>query len=258
MPAGAYALRRGKIMGEGLRKLSDEQVDAFNREYVDADRFARVSSRIDAAFPDGEFTFLDIGGGNGRFADQLLERYPRARGTVLDNSELLLARNKSHPQKTLLACSAGELDSIRDRFDLVSLHWLLHHLVGDSYAATQTNQRRALASLNGLLTERGRISVFENDYQGWAPDPIPTWLIYVVTASRPLAPLARALGANTAGVGVCFNSQKTWRNLMKEAGLQLIDHAEPDTWKRRIPLYGTFGLGLRDVKVGHYWLRSRT
>jgi hypothetical protein len=240
-----------------LRKLSDEQVEAFDREYVDANRLRRVCSRIEADFTDGEFSFLDIGGGNGRFADQLLGRFPRAHGTVLDNSETLLARNKPDPRKSLVSGSADELSGIRGPFDLISMHWLLHHLVGDSYRATRLNQRNALASLAPLLSHRGRISVFENDYVGWLPDPYPTWAIYSFTASRMLTPLARVLGANTAGIGVCFDSEAGWRRTFDAAGLELIDRAEPDTWHRRIGLHARVALGLRDIRVGHYWLRAR-
>jgi SAM-dependent methyltransferase len=241
-----------------IRKLSNEQVEAFDREYVDADRLRRVCSRIEADFPDGEFSFLDVGGGNGRFADQLLERFPLARGTVLDNSETLLARNKPDPRKTRVLGSADDLSGIRGPFDLISMHWLLHHLVGDTYRATRLNQRNALASLARLLSHRGRVSVFENDYVGWLPDPYPTWAIYMFTSSRALTPVARALGANTAGTGVCFNSESGWRRTIDAAGLDLIDRAEPDSWRRRIQLHARAALGLRDVRVGHYWLRART
>ena len=237
-----------------MRKLRDDQVEAFDREYVDADRFVAICERIDADFPDGKFSFLDVGGGNGRFSDQLLSRYPGARGTVLDNSEVLLERNEPHVRKTVRLGSVEDLDAFEEKFDLLSLHWLLHHLVGDSYAETRSNQRSALHSVGRLLTDRGRVSVFENDYHGWLPDPLPTYIIYTVTASKALAPLARTLGANTAGVGVCFNSFQGWRAMIEHSGLRLLHHAEPDTWLRRLPWYAKAAIGLRQVRVGHYWL----
>lgn len=240
-----------------MRKLKDEQVEAFDQEYVDADRFRLICERIDADFPDGKFTLLDVGGGNGRFCDQVLTRYPHARGTVLDNSEVLLARNRPNPRKSLRLGSAADLDSIVDQYDLVSLHWLLHHLVGDRYGETRANQLSVLHAAGRRLTGRGRISVFENDYLGWLPDPFPTYAIYAITGSRTLAPVARFLGANTAGVGVCFNSASGWTRMMEASGLTPIARAEPDQWKRRLHWYSRLGLGLSDVRVGHYWLRRR-
>jgi hypothetical protein len=100
--------------------------------------------------------------------------------------------------------------------------------------------------------------VFENDYVGWLPDPYPTWAIYKFTSSRVLTPVARALGANTAGVGVCFDSEAGWRRAIDAAGLDLIDRFEPDGWNRHIGLHARIALGLRTVRVGHYWLRART
>lgn len=239
-----------------MKKLSDEQVEAFDREYVDEDRFRRICQTIDRDFPDGRFSFLDVGGGNGHFCDQLLERYPDAQGTVLDNSELLLARNRPHPRKTVVYGSAMELDSVAGKYDVLALHWLLHHLVGNSYRESRANQLACLRAARSLLTARGRISVFENDYVGWLPDPLPTLAIYQATAFRLMAPVARALGANTAGVGVCFNSRKGWQSMLRDSGLSLIDHAEPDRWRRRLHWYTKVFIGLTDVRVGHYWLSA--
>jgi len=240
-----------------LRKLSNEQVEAFDREYVDARRLDRVCAKIDDDFPDGDFTLLDVGGGNGRFADQLLARYPKSRATVWDNSELLLERNAKNDRKQLRLGSATCLESISESFDLISLHWLLHHLVGDSYGETRANQLSTLSSARQLLSDRGRISVYENDYLGWIPDPWPTWLIYRTTASRPLARISRALGANTAGVGVGFNSFDGWRRIIQNSGLEIVDHAEPDAWERKLPWHVRLVVGLKDIRVGHYWLRAK-
>jgi len=239
-----------------MKKLSDQQTEAFDREYVDENRLRRICQKIDTDFPDGRFSFLDVGGGNGRFCEQLLSQYPYAHGTVLDNSELLLARNRQHPRKSLLRRSVLDLDTVPGRFDLLTFHWLLHHLVGNTYAESRGYQLSALKTARGLLTQRGRVSIFENDYNGWLPDPFPTFSIYLATASVTLTPLARALGANTAGVGVCFNSRKGWQKILRRSGLALIDYAEPDTWERRLHWHSRFLLGLRDVRVGHYWLRA--
>jgi hypothetical protein len=242
----------------GMRKLADHQVEAFDREYVDSDRLSVITGRIDADFPGGDFTFLDIGGGNGRFADQLLEHYPKARGTVLDNSESLLARNRVSSRKRLILGSAGNLEQVQGKFDVVCMHWLLHHLVGNKYDESRANQLRTLQQLSALLNEHGRVSVFENDYVGWLTDSWPPYVIFAATASRAFAPAARRLGANTAGVGVCFNSQGGWRQMMAASELEVLSHTEPDRWKRRIRWHSKLFVGLRDVRVGHYWLRRVT
>ena len=66
-------------------------------------------------------------------------------------------------------------------------------------------------------------------YQGWVVENVPGRLIYHLTSAKLTASLARRMGANTAGVGVCFLSKHQW--LM------------------------TF-LHLRQIRVGHVWLRA--
>lgn len=237
-----------------MRQLSDSQLASFDTEYVDADRWQLVKGNIDRDFPDGKFRFLDLGGGTGRFADLLLAHYPLAEGSVFDNSELLLAKNKPDPRKRLICDSAEHLGNIHDRFDLISVHWLLHHLVGDSYAQTTGNQRAVLGGLAGLLTGRGRISLFENNYQGLVLSALPGWLIYVATSMRSLAALTRRLGANTAGVGVCFRSEQQWRAMIAATGFKIVDYGEPDQWIWPLRWYWRVFLFLRRIRVGHYWL----
>lgn len=237
-----------------MRQLSDSQLASFDTEYVDADRWQMVKRNIDRDFPDGKFRFLDLGGGTGRFADLLLANYPLAEGCVFDNSELLLAKNNPDPRKQLICDSAEHLGKIDGRFDLVSVHWLLHHLVGDSYAQTTINQRAVLGGLAGLLASRGRISVFENNYQGLLLDALPGWLIYEATSMRSLAALTRRLGANTAGVGVCFRSEQQWRAMIAATGYKIVDYDEPDQWIWPLRWYWRVFLFLRRVRVGHYWL----
>ncbi|NJO57968.1 MAG: class I SAM-dependent methyltransferase [Richelia sp. RM2_1_2] len=82
-----------------MKQLEDSQLETFDTEYVNDKRWQIIKEQIERDFPEGDFTFLDVGGGNGLFADRLLSNYPKSRGTVLDNSELLLSKNKSNSRK---------------------------------------------------------------------------------------------------------------------------------------------------------------
>lgn len=240
-------------MATDVRMLSDAQAEAFDVDYVDpGDRWALVRDRIRRQFGNQPFTLLDVGGGNGRFVDRLLEEFPNASGTVLEPSELLLGRNAPHARKTLLMGTAAALPPAR--YDLICVHWLLHHLVLESYETTRQEQVRTLTALRAHLTERGRISVYENIYEGWLGDDLPGWLIYQGTALRRLAALTKRLGANTAGVGVCFHSLPAWRALVAEAGLRIAEYAEPDSWVWPFPWWYRPALTLRRISTGHAWL----
>ncbi|MCX7114021.1 MAG: class I SAM-dependent methyltransferase [Proteobacteria bacterium] len=237
-----------------MKKLEDSQVEAFDTEYVDDVRWETIKAGIDQGFPAGKFTFLDLGGGNGRFADRVLAAYPNSKGTVLDSSEVLISRNQPSERKTVILDSVENFGRIDARYDIVFLHWLLHHVVSDSYAHTRRNQIWTLNAAGEHLTAGGRISVFENLYDGLLIDNLPGRIIYRMTSSRALSGLTRRLGANTAGVGVCFLSKKEWLSSFREAGLQVIDYAEPDTWSWSLPLSRTVCLNIQRRYAGHFWL----
>lgn len=239
-----------------MKKLDDSMVEAFDTDYVEGGRWDAVKARIDLDFPKGDFSFLDIGGGNGVFADRLLEAYPDARATVLDNSEVLLSRNQSNQRKTLLCESVENLGSITDRFDLVCVHWLLHHLVGDSYGQTRRNQLATLRGLAGYLTERGRISLFENMCNGWLIRNLPGWMIYQITSAKAIAAITRRMGANTAGVGVCYLSKNEWFSTVQESGYQILNYSEPDNWTWHVRPEWRIFLHVRNIRIGHFWLRT--
>jgi len=241
----------------GLQQLADDQLASFDTEFVNDARWAPVARCIARDFPAGRFTFLDVGGGSGMFADRILESYPEARVTVLDNSQLLLSRNKPNPRKELLLESVERLGAaVGDRrFDLISMNWLLHHLVSPSYGRTRSNIDAALRMVSRFLSDRGRLSVHENLYNGIAVDGAPGWIIHRVTSNKALAALARRGGANSAGVGVCFLSRRQWLKTFRLAGLEVESETLDVRWK--VPWKWHVALHIAHIECGHYWLRPR-
>src|SRR4029079_19809611 len=129
------------------------------------------------------------GGGNGFFVDRVLDEFPNATATLVDNAQTLLNRNRQHPRKRLVLGSADDLVKQFDgqRFDVVSLHWVLHHMVVRSWDDSTAMQVRLTRDVRQLLTERGRVSVLENMYQGRVAESFAPWLIYQLTSSKALA-----------------------------------------------------------------------
>lgn len=238
-----------------MRKLDDSQVESFDTEYVDGGRWDTIVACIDRDFPTGEFTFLDVGGGNGKFADRLLDHYPKARGTVVDNSEVLVDRNTPNPRKTLVLESVENLDRITEKYDLICVHWLLHHLVSDSYRETRENQRATLEKIGELLTPSGRVSMFENVYTGWWVENLPGWIIFQATSLELAAPITRRMGANTAGIGVCFLGKTAWQDTIRRAHLSVNSYREPDDWIWPLRMAWRLCLHLKQIRVGHFWLQ---
>lgn len=240
-----------------VKRLDRSQLAAFDMEYVGDNKWVGIRACIDRDFADRPFSFLDIGGGNGLFADRVLEAYPNATGVVLDNAETLLPRNKDWGNRKRILCGGaeeiGELFA-DERFDIIFMNWLLHHLVSGSYRATTDNVRRLLQMGGTLLRPGGRISICENMYCGLLIDDLPGHLIYHLTSSRSLRPLTKRLGANTAGVGVCFRSRRAWSSLIRSAGLEAIEYTGWGPWT--IPLAHKLLLHVGRIHGAHFWVEK--
>jgi len=238
-------------------KLTDSQLRDFDIEYVTPEMWERTESWFSQAFPEGEFSFLDVGGGNGRFTDSLLERFPKARGVLIDNGAPLLLANKTHPRKTVICESATNLERRFEgqEFDLICFNWLLHHLVLRSYDATCRLQLQTIAAARNLLSSRGKICVFEDLYEGIFLDTLPSRIIYQLTSSRILSPLIKRMGANTAGCGVCFHSLSQWDEFFREGKLAIEQFHTYEKWPvsqlRRIALH------LGSARIGQYLLAPK-
>ena len=234
-----------------IKRLSDSQLAHFDTEYVTPALWRMLTKHIDAAYPRGDFCFLDVGGGTGRFTDRILANYPQANGTILDNSPFLLGRNKPHPRKELVEDCAAHIDRLPRHYDLVFFNWVRHHLVGEDYRESVSHAERALRAAAKLLTPRGHISVFENIYEGLIVGNAPGRIIFQLTSAKSIAPLIHRLGANTARIGVCFQSRVGWERILRNAGVTSLEY-EADG-PRRVPWPWMAFLHVGELRHGIYW-----
>ena len=243
-------------MATQLRTLSDFQAATFDHDYVTDAGFRHIAEQIRSSF-SGEFSFLDVGGGKGFFADHILSEFPQSSGVVVDISRLLLGQNVPHARKRLLLGSGTELRTLfHEKFDLVFFNFALHHFVGCSYRSTRNMQRASLLDAASILSPRGRIGVAEITYNGLLAHNAPGFIVYHATASKTLEPLVRRFGANTAGCGVCFLSDKAWRSQFSSCGLA-IRGAQPEHSAQRRSLQAQCRLALVGAHRVHnvfYWL----
>lgn len=239
-----------------IRKLNNTQLAHFDTEYVKGKLWVTVKKCIDQDFFNRPFSFLDIGGGNGIFTNKVLENYPNARATILDNSEFLLSKNeKKSDRKKIIYESVENIGKLffGRKYDIIFMHWILHHLVADSYSNTLKNVKSILELSSKILNDKGRISIFENMYNGLVFDNLPGHIIYHLTSFKKLSKIIKRLGANTGGVGVCFRSKKAWTNLFENAGMIVIQYSHSDKW--RVPFYKSLFLHIDNIRVGHFWLK---
>jgi 2-polyprenyl-3-methyl-5-hydroxy-6-metoxy-1,4-benzoquinol methylase len=238
--------------------LDETQNQAFDTEYHSRKEMEDNISHIASYFDNRAFSILDLGGGNGRFLDELLERFPNSNGVLLDVSDALLTQNKPHSRKQLMKASVDQIPALLHRkFDLITINWLLHHLVGQTYRKSHHNAISLLDQCKDLLNERGMIIVTENMFDGVLQTNVPSWLIYSITSVRTpwFAKIARRF-FNTAGVGVCFNSRNAWRRIFREAQLAICDEHQGIVWQKRpTETVALRCLGLTQVSTRHFYLR---
>ena len=200
-----------------VRLLKTEQAQAFDEEYVCDTLFQQIKPYYNIYSKQNRFDVLDVGGGNGVYADRLLRTFQRSHVTVLEPDAYLLSRNRSHQRKQIVQGTFQSAELSNYSFDIIQFNWVLHHFVSNSYSKTRALQQEALREARMLLRPGGRIIILENFYDGFLFDNLPSRIIYSLTSNKWISPLIKHAGANTAGVGVCFNSKKCWEKQIKAA-----------------------------------------
>jgi 2-polyprenyl-3-methyl-5-hydroxy-6-metoxy-1,4-benzoquinol methylase len=240
--------------------LEPDQTTAFDTEYHRPVVLAAKLAKIAEALPLRPLSFLDIGGGNGAFADSILNALPDARVTVLDVAKNLLDANKPDQRKELLLCSVERMKDLLPgrKFDVITLNWVLHHFVGPTRSATWQNCVESLRACRELLVDDGVIVIAENLFDGPFGSNIPSHIIYAITRiqNKTFVRLARRF-FNTAGTGVCFRSNRNWQKLIRSAGLSCeLFYELPFNKKSMAKTLLLAMLGLIQQKQGHYLCRS--
>jgi hypothetical protein len=239
-----------------IKKLDNQQVLNFDTDYIQHDDWSKLCEYLLILFPEGDFRFLDVGGGNGVFCDKVLNAFPRSTAVLLDNSEYLISLNRQSERKKIICDSVENVDQLfqEELFDVVFLNLVLHHFVSNNYKATYKNVTDTFFHLRSILSPRGCVYVFEDFYNGMIFDSLSGYLIYILTSNKMLAGLTRRFGANTAGIGVCFRSRKQWEKIIKKCGYKIIHEGESHSF--RWPLWKRILLHMGKVNMGYLWLKK--
>ncbi|TPV94083.1 MAG: class I SAM-dependent methyltransferase [Myxococcales bacterium FL481] len=231
-------------------RLPPSALENYDQAFRDFEPYAALlGAEVDI---DEVGTILDVGGGNGAFVDRLLAKYPAAQAWLVDDAPQMIARNVPHDRKQTMCASVFDLELRlpEPRFDLITVNVLLHHLVDDSPMETRERVVECLALLRDRLQTGGVMAIYEQFYDSFVPGIDPGELIFGITRLRAAAPLLRALGFATAGIGVAFRSRRGWLELFAEAGLRV--SVEQTLHLDRLRL-SRLGLGAYPIGA-HLWL----
>lgn len=216
-------------MSDGFVKLDEARVDKFandsTAQFLIPPLISYIKSRKNLAH--GDISILDVGGGDGTFLDNIMRNIPNSFGTLVELSSGMISRNSNNSRKTLVNQNflewAKSDEFSKNKFDVICFNFVLHHFVGYDRRRSIEYQREALNLATNLLKQDGTIIVYEIHYNGFIQKEIPSIMIHALTSSVMLSKIIKFLGANTAGYGVCFHSEMTWKRIFQSAFLN-VDH----------------------------------
>lgn len=236
-------------MSEQAKYLGQNKIVLSKGDIIDKELFHLVSDIIERYIPNpNQAHFLDVGGGNGSYADKLIGRYPGCQVTIVDPDENALNENNPNSRKNLIQAHYQSFDCFF-KYDLIQFNWVLNHFVAPTYSKTHDLQLKGLKDAYDMLAPEGIVVIFENLYEGTDHSNIPGKRIYQLTSSTLIKTLVAKLGSNTAGVGVCFNSELFWREQLIKAGFSSVFSAHCYDFGNLNPIKKWL-LGIENQRVG--------
>jgi hypothetical protein len=144
-----------QVFGVGLFEYLDQNTHAANsfNEGM-ASLAAMLAYAVDLSYDLGRVSsIVDVGGGNGRFLETILEIYPEIQGTVFDCATAI-GQNRRPAGKTSRRCSyvAGDFfASVPPGWDLYFLCGVVHDWDDDHSVTILRNCRQAMPASGRLV-----------------------------------------------------------------------------------------------------------
>lgn len=154
----------------------DQAAEHIHPHYIE------IQDVILAALPfdrDEAFTIVDAGGGSGRLVERILDRFPQARGLIVDQSEafLALAERRLGRFDSRAACYHVRLQDdwptvLNAGVNAIVSMSAIHHLDGDEKREFYRRAFRSLAEgghfINGDEVRPGDDTVYLSELRAWA------------------------------------------------------------------------------------------
>jgi aspartate/methionine/tyrosine aminotransferase len=100
-----------------------------------------------------------------------------------------------------------------------------------------------MKKITKLLNRKGYLCIVDLFYNGYLYDKAPSKIIYTLTSCKNpiIKSFSKKMGAESAGVGVCFLSKSMWLNLFNKSNLNLLKISEKENyqlkWYKKYPLF---------------------
>jgi ubiquinone/menaquinone biosynthesis C-methylase UbiE len=179
---------------------------------------------------------LDVGGGIGTFANSILNLNDNIQSIDVVDPSIQAHLNFVEHQKTTLI--KGHMSNINNSntYDFITVNLVCHHIISHSNIDTFEAQVNFLKDASNFLEAQGVLLLEENIYESYLFEDLCGRLIYEITSLRGIEKITRKLGANTAGEGVRFHSDTTWRKIFARSGFKVVQ-THDNLWEGGMPIW---------------------
>ncbi|OPZ73231.1 MAG: Methyltransferase domain protein [Firmicutes bacterium ADurb.Bin456] len=218
---------------DDVEAFFNENVDFYGRKgHVSYDdyflTFLRVRDNLN-------LNLLDIGGGAGAFAEQVVNTCPNISVTVLDPTERLLDLiddNRIIKVKGKLP----NLNPINSKFDYIHVKEVFHHITGSSVNSSKELLRESLFAIKKSLKDNGFLLINELFYESYLIPSYSRNLIFYLLRLQNKLGIKIPAKEFLLGLNVCFYSRSEFTTILNNCGFEVVDYYEEkwaDTYKKK-------------------------
>jgi len=198
---------------------------------------------------------LDIGGGSGYFSSLVYKYFTeldvKCEVFVIDTMRYNTWTEFSG-KITFVEDSAENLDKIFEKgtFDIIFAKYVFHHFIKGTWVESIKCMRSIIAQIKDIMEKDSYLCIVDQFYNGLLGDTSASKMIYTFTTCKIsfLSKIFKRMGAQSAGVGVCFLSKRMWFNFFELAGFYVEKLEEP--LPRKMKWYKHIGLLLKTWNDG--------
>ena len=202
---------------DNTRVINDYQKKIYaDMEKTNSEQlFSKYSDILQMYRGKSALKILDIGGASGYFALKLKEYFlnTNCEVTVIDSTKFDTWGEFSE-KINFVETSADNIDEIfpENTFDIIFANRAFHHCVRNTWKKTIEGIDEIINKINGILNKNGVLCITEHFFDGLLADGLSSRLVYEISSNKRkiIIKICNKIGVESAGIGVCFLSKKTW------------------------------------------------
>jgi len=167
------------------------------------------------------FVLLDIGGGNGLFAKEVLKLCPQSVVIVIDPSSRMLDLVNDSRIETIKGALPDQL-ICQKTVDYIHIRSVLHHLIGPSPAKSLELMALSLKSTYDMLRPGGALMLQDECYESYIHPTLHRDLLFYLLKAQNFMGFRIPHRFFKVGLEVCFPSQLEVEKMLEKIGFGII------------------------------------